>query len=117
MAFVSQVVLESGRTEYRVFRQLADAIQHLQIARNAFENGREVRTRDGEIELVTDYSVLQISTEDVRLAVDQVKNGDGFLVHNREKDHRQRELELIRLEAARVKCEGDYKAMFDLLEP
>ncbi len=117
MAFVSHAILESGRTEYRVFRKLGDAMQHLQIARNAFENGRDVRTRDGEIGLVTYYAVLQVMTEDARAAVEQVKNGAGFVVHDLEKDRREREAERNRLEAERVRQEAEFREMLGLLDP
>ena len=121
MAFVSRTILESGHPVYRVFRKHADAMQHLQIAREAFDSGREP---DGEIELVTDYAVLRVATEDVRAAIDQVKKGEGFIVvHDLEKDQRQREAERSRLQEAernrlqteRARREAEHKKMLDLL--
>jgi hypothetical protein len=113
MAFVFRIVLESGRTEYRVFRKLADAMQQLQIARNAFDNGRDVRLPDGDIGLVTDYAVLQVTTEDVWTAIDQAKKGEGFVVHDLEREQRRREAER---EAERERREAELKAIRDLLD-
>lgn len=101
MLFVFRVAIESGRTEYRVFRKLADALQHLRIARDAFDNGREMP--DGEMGLVTDYAVLRMTTEDVRAAADQAKKGDGLVVHDLEKDRREREAARIRHEAEQAR--------------
>jgi hypothetical protein len=67
-------------------------MERLEVSRNAFDAGQEVRAPDGTIGSVTDYAVLQVSSTDARAAVEEAKKG-WFLIHDlaREKQRRAAE--------------------------
>jgi hypothetical protein len=112
MSFVVWVVLESGLTVPKVFGRYDDAMKYMQIAKNAFDNGDEFDTHE---ELVKDYAVIRVATDDIRGAVEQVKKGEGDIVRNLEKDREAKQASLEAQQASLAKMKADWQELLDLI--